>query len=172
MITIPFDVNDYNTRSNFFDKVVIDCITNLPEDANSLWGKMTAQDMIEHLIWAFECSIGVIEVPCRTPENLLERAKRFLYDNRPTPQNFKNPLLGDDPLPHRYSTYSEAKGVLLKNVDAFNKYFIEHPKAVHTHPVFGSLGAEEWQRSQYKHCYHHLLQLGMINNSEIKSNGA
>ena len=172
MITIPFDVNDYNTRSNFFDNVIIDCINNLPEDANSLWGKMTAQDMIEHLIWAFECSIGVIEVPCHTPENLLERAKRFLYDNRPTPQNFKNPLLGDDPLPHRYFTYSDAKGVLLNNLDAFNKYFIEHPKAVHTHPIFGSLGAEEWQRSQYKHCFHHFLQFGMVKQLEIKSNGA
>jgi oxepin-CoA hydrolase / 3-oxo-5,6-dehydrosuberyl-CoA semialdehyde dehydrogenase len=172
MITIPYNVNDSYLRSSFFDNVMIDCIAKLPEEATSLWGKMTAQDMIEHLIWAFECSIGSIEVPCRTPENLLERAKRFLYDNRPTPQNFKNPLLGDNPLPHRYSTYSEARSILLNNIDAFKKYYNEHPEALHTHPVFGLLGAEEWQRSQYKHCYHHLLQFGIINQTKNNANGA
>ena len=166
MITIPYDVNDSNLRKNFFDTVLIDCIIHLPEEAKSLWGKMSAHDMIEHLIWAVECSIGKIEVPCRTPGNLLERAKRFLYDGRQTPQNFKNPLLGDSPLPHRYSTYAEAKDALLKDIDAFKKYFIERPGAVHTHPVFGPLGAEEWQRSHFKHCYHHLIQFGLLHQED------
>jgi oxepin-CoA hydrolase / 3-oxo-5,6-dehydrosuberyl-CoA semialdehyde dehydrogenase len=172
MITIPFDVNDIAIRTNFFDLVLIDCIADLPEEAKPLWGKMSAHNMVEHLIWAFECTNGTIYVPCRTPENLLERVKRFLYDNRPTPQDFKNPLLGDTPLPYRYSTYSEAKEVLLTSIKAFKKYYIEHPVAIHIHPVFGPLRAEEWHRSQYKHCYHHFLQFGILKQAEIKANGA
>jgi oxepin-CoA hydrolase / 3-oxo-5,6-dehydrosuberyl-CoA semialdehyde dehydrogenase len=163
MITIPFDVNDHELRRTFFDEVLVDCLINLPEETLSHWGKMTAQDMIEHLLWAFECSIGIVEVPCRTPVHLLDRTKRFLYDNRSTPQNYKNPLLGDDPLPHRYSTYLEAKSVLLKNIVAFKKYYCDHTEAAHMHPIFGLLNAEEWHRSHFKHCYHHLLQFGMLN---------
>jgi oxepin-CoA hydrolase/3-oxo-5,6-dehydrosuberyl-CoA semialdehyde dehydrogenase len=172
MIAIPFDVNDSNLRRKFLDGILIDCIDDLPERTVPLWGKMTAHNMIEHLIWTFECSIGAIELPCRTPENLLERVKKFLYDNRPTPQNFKNPLLGDNPLPNRYPSYSEAKKVLLKDVLAFNGQINGHPGAVHIHPVFGPLGVEEWQRSHYKHCYHHLLQFGMLKQAEISTNRA
>ena len=84
---------------------------------------MSAHDMIEHLIWAFECSTGTIEVPCRTPVNIIERTKRFLYHNKPTPHEFKNPLLGERPLPHRFLEYSEAKNVLLKNIVTFIRYF-------------------------------------------------
>ena len=166
MVTIPFNVNDEKIRRFFFDKVLIDCIVNLSEDSKSLWGTMTAHDMIEHLIWAFECSTGAIKLPCRTPVNIIERTKRFLYDNKPTPHEFKNPLLDENPLPHRFPKYSEAKDVLLKNIINFTSYFDEHTEAVHTHPIFGALGAEEWQRSQYKHCYHHLLQFGLIRSTE------
>jgi hypothetical protein len=162
MAIFPFDVNDQNIRRTFFDKFVVECIVQIPEDAHALWGTMTAHNMIEHLIWAFEGSTGVLELPCCTPGQVLERAKRFLYDNRTTPRLFKNPLLGEQPLPHRYQKFSDAKAALLKNIDIFHTYFLEHPGAVHTHPVFGPLGADEWQRSHFKHCYHHLLQFGLL----------
>jgi oxepin-CoA hydrolase/3-oxo-5,6-dehydrosuberyl-CoA semialdehyde dehydrogenase len=162
MITIPFDVNDAKLRKKFFDEHLDVCIASLAENTPPFWGNMSAQHMIEHLVWAFECSTGVLEVPCRTPANLLERAKRFLYDNRPTPHEFKNPLLGEDPLPFRFPSFTDAKDALRNEVVRFTKHFQEQPDAVHVHPLFGPLGAEEWQRSQFKHCYHHLLQFGLI----------
>jgi hypothetical protein len=119
--------------------------------------------MIEHLVWAFECSDGTIELPCRTPESLLERAKTFLRDNRQTPHDFKNPLLGENPLPLRFSSLVDAKAALRKELTRFVDHFREQPSAIHVHPIFGPLGAEEWQRSHFKHCYHHLLQFGLIN---------
>jgi len=36
------------------------------------------------------------------------------------------------------------------------------PGAARTHPVFGPIAAEEWARSHFMHCYHHLLQFGLI----------
>jgi hypothetical protein len=163
MTAIPFDVNDEKLRKKFFDHLFTDCIACLTENTPPLWGKMTPQHMIEHLVWAFECSTGTLEVPCRTPENLLERAKRFLYDNKPTPHEFKNPLLGEDPLPFRFLSFADAKDALHKEVARFVDHFREQPSAIHVHPIFGPLSAEEWQRSHFKHCYHHLLQFGIIN---------
>ena len=169
MITIPFDVNDEKLRKKFFDQFFDDRIAYLAENIPPLWGKMTAQHMIEHLIWAFECSTGILEVPCRTPANLLERVKKFLYNDQQTPHDFKNPLLGENPPLLRFLSFAEAKGALRKEVTRFVDYFREQPNAVHVHPIFGPLGAEEWQRSQFKHCYHHLLQFGLFNQLETVS---
>ena len=163
MTAIPFDVNDDKLRETFFDQLLTDRIVCLAENAPPLWGKMTPQHMIEHLVWAFECSTGTIELPCRTPENLLERAKTFLHDNRQTPHDFKNPLLDENPPPFRFSSFADAKAALHWELTRFVVHFREHPIAIHVHPIFGPLGAEEWQRSHYKHCYHHLLQFGLIN---------
>ena len=165
MMTIPFDVNDETLRKKFFDHLFNECISNLDKNTPHVWGNMTPQHMIEHLVWAFECSTGILELPCRTPENILERAKRFLYDARPTPHEFKNPLLGENPLPFRFSSFMEAKDALRKATDRFIIHFREQPGAIHVHPVFGPLGAEEWHRTQFKHCYHHLLQFGLIDQS-------
>ena len=163
MIVIPFDVNDNKLRETFLDQLFTDCIDCLVEDARPHWGKMTPQHMIEHLVWAFECSTGIIEVPCCTPENLLERTKRFLYDNRQTPHDFKNPLLDENPPSLRFSSFADAKAALHRELTRFVCHFHEHPIVIHVHPIFGPLGAEEWQRSHFKHCYHHLLQFGLIN---------
>lgn len=166
MTEIPFDVNDYKLRETFFDQFLIDRITCLKEDTLPLWGKMVAQNMIEHLVWAFEISTGILEVPCRTPEKLLERVKSFLYSNNPTPREFRHPLLGENPPPFRFQNFSGAKDALQKENARFVIYFREQPDAVHVHPIFGPLGAEEWQRSHFKHCYHHLQQFGLINQFE------
>jgi oxepin-CoA hydrolase/3-oxo-5,6-dehydrosuberyl-CoA semialdehyde dehydrogenase len=164
MSAIHFDVNDDKLREKFFNQLFIDYIAYVNEDTQPIWGKMTPQHMIEHLLWTFECSTGKVELPCRTPENMLDRAKRFLHDNRPMPHDFKNPLLGENPIPLRFHNFSDAKDALQKEISCFINYFREQPSAIHVHPVFGPLGAEEWQRTHFKHCYHHLLQFRLINN--------
>jgi hypothetical protein len=123
---------------------------------------MTARHMVEHLLLTFECSTGEITLPCRTPENVLERVKAFLYDNRPTPRGFKNPLLGPTPPAFRFPNLADALTALDHEVIRFVGHFLEEPGAFHVHPIFGPLGADEWQRSHFKHCYHHLLQFCLI----------
>jgi hypothetical protein len=165
MTEIPFDVNNEKLRETFFDLIFPDCISRLAETAPPLWGKMTAQHIIEHLLWAFECSTGTIDLPCSTPENLLDRAKRFLHDNRQTPHSFRNPLLGENPPPFRFTNFADAKAALRNEVNRFEDHFRQQPNATHVHPIFGPLGAEEWQRSHFKHCYHHMQQFGLIGES-------
>jgi oxepin-CoA hydrolase/3-oxo-5,6-dehydrosuberyl-CoA semialdehyde dehydrogenase len=162
MTAVPFDVNDDDLRESFLRRVMFDALTDLTEDTLSLWGTMTPQQMIEHLRWAFQCSTGIIELPCYTPGNLLERAKRFLYDNRQTPHQFKNPAIGENMPPLHFSTLADAKAGLQKEIIRFFDHFREVPDAIHVHPIFGPLEAQEWQRSHFKHCYHHLCQFGII----------
>jgi len=171
MITIPFDVNDTTLRETFYKRHLPDAIEKLGELTPPQWGNMTAQHMIEHLLWAFECSTGALVVPCMTPASLLERARRFLHDNRQTPHGFKNPLLGEQPPPLRFPGIAEARTALLQEVRRFVTLCGDHPEAVQTHPIFGPLVPEEWHRSHFKHCHHHLQQFGLIATGEADAHG-
>jgi hypothetical protein len=162
MMEIPFDVNDEKNRHLFFTEVLPLAVKNLDENMPPNWGKMSAQHMVEHLIWTLKISTGTLEVSCRTPENILPRAKLFLHNNKESPHNFKNPLMGENPPPLRYRTFNDAKIALLEELNNTLAHFQLFPEAMNVHPVFGPLGKDEWQRIHFKHCYHHLLQFGMI----------
>lgn len=173
MVPIPFDVNNQSLRNSFFSRDLSSALASLHEEAAPLWGSMSAQQMVEHLLWAFQCSTGTIELPCRTPSAMIERVKTLLYDERSMPRNFKNPLLESGLPPLRFSSLADAKDALTTEVQRFITSFQEEPSAVRVHPVFGPLGAEEWHRAQFKHTYHHLLQFGLVtpgnhSQSEVK----
>jgi hypothetical protein len=162
MIAIRFDVNDSELRATFFRRLLFDALAPLRADARPCWGRMTAQQMVEHLVWAFELSTARTQVGCPIPEAQRERLKAFLYDNRPTPREFMNPALTAGLPPMRHTGLPEAIASLRTEVDRFVQQAIANPVVVHTHPVFGRIGMEDWARSHFKHAFHHLLQFGLI----------
>jgi oxepin-CoA hydrolase/3-oxo-5,6-dehydrosuberyl-CoA semialdehyde dehydrogenase len=158
---MPFDVNDAALRDWFLRTRLPSALARLSPDQPPRWGRMTAQQMVEHLAWAFEVSTGRVEVDCGLPPSDRDAMKQFLYRNGPTPQNFMNPVLAAGLPPLRHATLDDARAAL----DAEVKRFFEERAAdrePRTHPVFGAIGYEEWSRSHYKHSYHHLLQFGLI----------
>ena len=52
------DVGDAALRERLLRQVLPDALAGLREDARPAWGNMTAQQMVEHLAWVFEVSIG------------------------------------------------------------------------------------------------------------------
>jgi hypothetical protein len=162
MITAPFDVNNNEVRRDFLKHTFMSAMDSLTEQHRSLWGKMGPQQMIEHLIWTFELSTGKYEIDCSRPDTVIERVKKFLYDNRPTPQLFKNPLLEDNPPPLRFAGLGASRTVLREELNRYFEHFEASPMAIHNHPIFGPLGAEDWERTHYKHCFHHLLQFRLL----------
>ncbi len=166
MIKVPFDVNDHELRADFFRQHLLNAVGDLKEEMKPRWGTMSAQHMLEHLVWAFRCSTGALKLHCHTPESLLERTKRFLHDSRQTPRSFRNPELGDAPPPLEFAGLVDAQRALREEIECFHKHFSDYPKAVHTHPIFGSLDGEGWSRAHFKHCYHHLLQFDLIKEDD------
>lgn len=169
MIIIPFDVNDYEVRQDFLKNVLMNAIGHLTEKTQPLWGKMTSQQMVEHLIWAFELSTGKSEISCNLPTDLLEKRKKFLFNNQPTPHEVPNPELERGLPPDRFANLYEARKILEGEVNAFLKLLSEKPVAAYDHPIFGKLNMEEWERAHYKHGYHHLLQFGLVGERDSKS---
>lgn len=162
MITVPFDVNDAGLRETFLRRTAGEALAGLHLDATPLWGRMTARQMVEHLLWACELSTGRAETSCPVPEARREQAKAFLRDNRPTPRDFANPVLAAGLPPLRYASLDEARDALAAETAHFFAQAAATPETRHMHPVFGPIGSEGWARSHFKHVYHHLVQFGLI----------
>ena len=162
MAIYPFNVNDMNIRREFLEETFFSAVSKVDKDAKARWGKMSAQHMVEHLLWSFEISTGITEIICKVPENMLERMRKFIYKNNPTPYNFKNPSLGEDPAELRFPRITDALSALEIELMKFLDSYRKNPEAVFLHPLFGKINLEEWHRSHYKHCWHHLQQFDLI----------
>lgn len=165
MTAVPFVVDDPTVRLTFLRNTFLTALDALTEESRPLWGVMSAQHMLEHLIWGFELSTGRIATNRAVPERLIARAKPFLFNDSPTPHLFKNPLLGENPPPFRFPGLEEAKRVLREECHRFIDHAHRNPTEKFVHPIFGPLDADEWQRAHFKHCYHHLLQFGLISEA-------
>jgi len=161
-LSVAFDVNDERLRKEFLRELLPTALQALHERTRAAWGKMSPQEMVEHLTWAFEVSTGHRQAKCPLPEENRERMKPFLYGNQPSPHEFMNPALaaGLPPLEHpRLSSAIDA-------LNAARNRFLEPPGAeaedLRMHPIFGPLGRDDWSRVHFKHSFHHLQQFGLI----------
>ncbi len=162
MIAIRFDVNDAALRETFLRGRLFEALGALRDETRPRWGRMTARQMVEHLLWAFELSNGEVRIDCPIPEPQRRRLKAFLYDDRSTPREFMNPALTAGLPPSRHASLAEAVAGLRAAVSRFVEEAASAPDATRMHPVFGPIGLEEWARAHFKHTYHHLLQVGLV----------
>jgi len=125
---------------------------------NPLWGKMTPQHMVEHLILAMKMSTGKINLECFNPPEKIPALKRFLLSSRPLPKLFINPVIGSELLPLEYSSLGEAKEILKEEIDNYYYFFKRNPNAKTVNVTFGELNKEEWDVFHKKHFEHHLSQ--------------
>lgn len=140
-------------------------LNKLKSDEKGKWGKMNAQQMIEHVSGFFKVSTEKIHFPLTTPLEHLPKYKEFLMSEKEFRENTKAPVLPEEPLPLRYSSMQEAIDVLKKSVDDFFEFFKDDPSKTTLHPAFGELNFDEWVQLHHKHVTHHLKQFGLIENT-------
>ncbi len=147
-------------EANLLSKV--EKLNSLNETQKPLWGKMTPQHMVEHLIVSFKMCNGTLKVECFSPVEKLPTLKRFLLSSRPLPKNFVNPIIGEDLLPLEYKSLEEAKEILKSEINNYYLYFENNPDANPVNPTFGELNKEEWEVFHGKHVTHHFSQFGIL----------
>ena len=155
------DVNDAELRDRFLRHQAQAALDGLDDNTGARWGRMTAQQMIEHLLWAVELSTGRAETECPIPEAERPGMKRFLHSNHPTPHEFMNPVLASGLPALRYASLDQARSALRLELERF----LEEPasaKGLRIHPIFGPIDHEDWHRAHYKHLRHHLSQFGLV----------
>jgi Protein of unknown function (DUF1569) len=151
-------------KLKFITKECIPLFNKVPANDPGKWGKMSGQQMVEHIAAFFYVSTGKIKFDLVTPEEHLPKYKEFLLSDKEFRENTKAPanVIGEEPLPLRYASMDEALENLTEAISYFEKYFKENVDKRTMHPVFGELNFEEWVLLHYKHVTHHLRQFGVM----------
>ncbi|MEL6852471.1 MAG: phenylacetic acid degradation bifunctional protein PaaZ, partial [Bacteroidota bacterium] len=119
--------------------------------------------MVEHLEFFMKMAVGEVETHIEIPENRIERYQESLYNHRPMPRDFQQPLLRKGQLEDlRYGSLEEAKEAYLASYDAYEAYYKAHPEAMHPNTMFGDLDKELWDLINRKHTHHHFHQFGLV----------
>jgi hypothetical protein len=92
----------------------------LKYDDVALWGKMTPQHMVEHLILAIQMSNGKLKYDCLSPVERLPTLRRFLFSDRPLQKMFINPAIGSDLMKLRYKDIK----ILMRQKKYFGRKFL------------------------------------------------
>jgi Protein of unknown function (DUF1569) len=154
-------------KFSFLKNDFIPLLASVDGGTKGSWGKMNAQQMVEHVTAFFKISSGKIKFPIVTPEEHLPKYKAFVLSDKEFRENTRAPaaVLGDEPLPLRNATMEEALAGLEKSIREFIDYFKNEESKLVAHPVFGELNFEEWVLLHYKHVLHHAKQFGLIKQS-------
>ncbi len=164
-LTSSGELPSMNQDKRFFlESGIAAPLDNLLVDATANWGKMNAQQMLEHLADFFEVSTEKKVYGLVTPEEQLPLYKQFLYSDKVFRENTKAPvdIIGEEPVPVRTQSLQEAKQQLLQAINEFFIFFEANPTQKTMHPVFGLLSFEEWILLHYKHVTHHFRQFSLL----------
>lgn len=148
---------------HFFDinnrTVLRQLLTSLDPQTTPLWGKMKAQQMIEHLVDQVEWTNGKKIPTCDRPANEAYQSKQtMLYSAMEIP---KNVFLETLPEHLKYPDIKTAVNQLMKELDDFDQYF-KQSDITAIHGGFGPMNHHEWMIWHGKHFTHHLKQFNLI----------
>jgi oxepin-CoA hydrolase/3-oxo-5,6-dehydrosuberyl-CoA semialdehyde dehydrogenase len=146
----------------FISTGIVPLLRNLSEDAIMKWGKMNAQQMVEHLSAFFRVSTNKLHFPLVTPEDQLPSFKAFLRSEKEFRENTKAPVLPEEPFPVQFANFKDAVNDLEKEIGDFVTLFSNDTNLTTQHPVFGDLNFDDWVLLHYKHVVHHLKQFGLM----------
>ena len=136
-------------------------LSSLQPDAKGKWGKMNAQQMVEHMSYSFRLGNGRHpEKPAFSPE-IIQKGYNFIMTEKPFRENASNPLLADEPDPVKNKSMADALVELQSEIDYFFKVYADSPGLRIINPFFGSLNFEEQVQLLHKHAMHHAKQFGL-----------
>ena len=135
---------------------LIDRLERLTPDASPRWGRMTAPQMLAHLVDWMLMANGSLKT---APMNLILRyppIKQLAIYWLPFPKGVQTApeLLGRRPL-----EWSSECDELRRHLESFESLALEGgwPE----HPAFGSMTQGQWAVFAYRHMDHHLRQFGV-----------
>ncbi len=149
---------DINNKQHIFE-----ILERLDVNAVPLFGKMTAQHMVEHICGGVIFSNGKLPQKLYYPADKAAIMKNILiYSDAGFPKDFKAPMLGDDLPKLVFPDLQTAIHRLSIQLDNFHLYFEQNKGIKPIHPVMGELDYQEWIIFHNKHFTHHFKQFGLI----------
>lgn len=150
------------TKAEFLQFEVPRLMSSIAPETVPAWGKMDAQQMIEHMSDSVRIANGRDLKDCVTPVEHLPRMQDFMMSDKPFKENTRNIQLSETPEPHRFEHIEDAIGELQQELNEFVDVFGEDKMKTITNPFFGDLNFDQWVQLLHKHFLHHLRQFGIV----------
>jgi len=134
-------------------------LDKLDADARPVWGKMTVEQMVSHLVQAGELPFTA-SVPDRS--NFASRTfiKPLILYVLPMPKEVKtSPELNQQENGRKPVELSSDKQAVIESINTLGNLPVGHDCL--SHPFFGKMNAKQWAVLAYKHIDHHLRQFGV-----------
>jgi hypothetical protein len=147
-------------RSLFDDEAarrLLERLSRLTADTERRWGRMTAGDMVCHLIDYFDIALGRTSAPPAVPRPLQPLVRVVLVRWRGSyPRNARTlpELLATSP-----GVFEQDRNRLEQRIIEFSRSRArgEWPRS----PIAGKMTGAQWARLAHDHLQHHLRQFGL-----------
>lgn len=137
-------------------------LAQLSPDTKPLFGKMNAQQMIEHLSAVTQIANGNWKVDVFVEDEKAARRKPFLDTDNEIQVGFRASFLSEEPTPLKFDSLATAIDDLVLQIAVFMEVYSEGKITSVVHPFFGELDFEYWKKFQVKHFTHHFKQFGLV----------
>ena len=127
----------------------------------ALWGRMNAQNMIEHLVEAVQYTNGKRIADLRVSIDYANKQRKDLVNSDFVIPNGVTGYLPDATKTKRFKDLSTAILELNNKLDAFEIFF-KSGGVTATHFEFGPMNYKEWIIWHGKHFTHHFKQFGLL----------
>lgn len=138
-------------------------LRSLEPAAKGKWGKMNAQQMVEHLTDSMRVATGKEYQKRELNDELTEKARKFFLSDKPFRENTTNHLLPVEPNPIRNTTMENAVEEFEAELSEFFTMF-QRPMRTTMNPFAGEFNYEQWVQLLHKHFQHHARQFGLPDN--------
>lgn len=142
-------------------EVVLPIFDKLTESTPALWGTMSAQRMVEHLVDVIRIATGENPQALLIDEEKLPSMLRFLESDKPMAREIQVPFATSE-MPLRHEEIELAIDEYIDAYLAFEELYESNPELTHVHPYYGPLNFDQWKRLHAKHLTHHFNQFGLI----------
>lgn len=137
-------------------------LRTLTPEQKPLWGAMTPQQMVEHVVGSWRISNGRARVQAILPPEEISSRRETLFSGKPYEKNFQNPMFAKGLPPLRKPSLEAAIEQLEDEMKAFFEHHEVNPQAIEVHPIYGNMTYDEWMYFQTKHMMHHMSQFGLL----------
>ena len=148
-------------KASFLRNEYTGILSTIKQDAPRKWGKMSVQQMVEHMCDYVRIANGRTTIATVTPEDVIPKMQDFLKSEKPFRENTPNSLMSDTPDPVRLETLQDAIGELSAELAHFFAVHEANPETKFPNPFFGMLDFDMQVQLLHKHATHHLRQFGI-----------
>ena len=136
-------------------------LNGLTPNQKPLWGKMKAQEMVEHLSDMLMMSRGTGNFTIDADAETIARRQQFLSSDKEMAKNIAVPFTKEI-IELRHDELELALDEFADEWINFTEYYENNPSASVIHPYYGDLDYILWLNMHDKHFTHHFKQFGLI----------